>query len=249
MIIGLTGYKGFIGKKLVNELILQRYDVVLYPENLLSWGSFRNKPAFEEFKECDLIINLAGKNKGTDKEIINTNVFGVLNLLNWCYSHDKPIMLAGSDYNKPGAYKHSRDTIKALCRSYVYAGCNINPCILNIPKVIGPGCKPHYNSFVTTLIWAQATNQLEIYENKINDLDEKLELIHVNDLCESIIDLIKYPANGYTEYEFTKYDGKATFTMREILESIKGYNVHPFSGVLQDLVKWYKEEYNDGNRT
>ncbi len=69
MIIGVTGSKGFIGKKLIGELILQRYDVIEYEENLLSWGSFREKPAFEEFKECDLIINLAGKNKGTDEEI------------------------------------------------------------------------------------------------------------------------------------------------------------------------------------
>lgn len=241
MIIGVTGSKGFIGKRLVNELLFESHHVIEYDKNLLSWGTGTD---FEEFRQCDLIINLAGKNKGTDSEIIKTNVFAVGNLLEWCFRYSKKIMFAGTDYKKDGAYKHSKDTIKALCRSYVYAGSNIDPCILNIPKVIGPGCKPNYNSFVTTLIWAQATDQLKIYENKIIDLDEKLELIHVNDLCESIIDLIKYPASGYTEYEFTKYDGKFSITMKEILESIKGNNVHPFSGVLQDLVKWYRDQYD-----
>ncbi len=240
MKIGITGSRGFIGKKAVERLALEGHTVISYNENINSWGSFREIPAYEELKDCELIIHLAGKNKGTDKEIIQTNLLGSLNLLNWAHFRQIPMMLAGTEYKKDGAYKHSKDTLKAMCRAYGFA-TGYTSCTLNLPKVIGPGCKPHYNSFVTTLIWAQATKQLKVYERDIKDFDEKLDLIHVADVCDSIVDLIEHQSLGFTEYEFTKHDRKFTISMQEVIDSIKGKNVHKFSYMFHDLVRWYEE--------
>lgn len=245
MRIGITGSKGFIGKKVINRLVLEGHEVIPYNENLCSFGNYRADKVekFDEIKDCELIIHLAGKNKGTDKEILSTNVFGTFSLLSWCHFWQKPMILAGSDYKKDGAYKHSKDTIKALCRSYAFLD-GYTSCTLNLPKVIGPGCKPHYNSFVTTLIWAQATNQLKLYERDVKDLSEKLELIHVGDVCDSIVDLIEHSTLGFTEYEFTRFDRKFTISMQEILDSIKGKGTHEYSYMFQDLVRWYTENPN-----
>jgi UDP-2-acetamido-2,6-beta-L-arabino-hexul-4-ose reductase len=243
MRIGITGSRGFIGKKVVERLALENHDVVAYNENINSWGSFRDTPAYEELKDCKLIIHLAGKNKGTDREIIETNLFGSLNLLNWAHFKQIPMMLAGTEYKQDGAYKHSKDTLKAMCRAYGFA-TGYTSCTLNLPKVIGPGCKPFYNSFVTTLIWAEATNQLKIYERNIKDLNEKLELIHVGDVCDIIVDLIDNPSSGFTEYRFNKLDRKFSITMQQALDSIKGEEVHDYSFMFHDLVRWYKENAN-----
>jgi UDP-2-acetamido-2,6-beta-L-arabino-hexul-4-ose reductase len=241
MKIGITGHRGFIGGHIYSTLRMEQHEIIPYEENIESWGSFRSKLSpFEEFRDCDLIINLAGKNKGTDKEIISTNVFGTSNLLQWCYSNNKKVILAGTDYKHPGAYKHSRDTIKALCKSYEYIN-GFSSCILNMPKIIGPGCKPRYNSFVTTLVYLAAEGVLPQYLFEIKNRDEEVELLHVDDVCDTIVDLINHPFSGYTEYEFNKLDGKFSIKLGDIADILLNKNTtHPKTEMFLDLKEWYK---------
>lgn len=239
----MTGHRGFIGKNLKSYIEQKGHVVVPYEENLLSWGSFRDKPAFEEFKDCDLIIHLAGKNKGTDKEIITTNVFATGNLLEWCKNYNKRIFLAGTDYKIDGAYKHSKDTAKALCRAYGFAGV-LNSITFNFPKVIGPGCKPHYNSFATTLICSAACGSLNFEKKSIKDPNEIVELIHVEDACQEILICIDKPHNGFLEYEYTKYDGKFSITLGHLVEILEGKpSIHPEAEMILKLRDWYKENF------
>ncbi len=243
MKVGITGHRGFIGGHIYNRLRIEQHEVIPYEQNIQSWGKFEDKYPFDEFRHCDLIINLAGKNKGTDKEIISTNVFGTANLLQWCYSHNKKIILAGTDYKNPGVYKHGRDTIKALAKCYEYSNNAFGSCILNMPKIIGPGCKPRYNSFVTTLVYLAAEGVLPQYLFEIKNRDEEVELLHVDDVCDTVVDLINHPFFGYTEYEFNKLDGKFTITLGDIADILLDKNTtHPKAEMFLELREWYKKD-------
>lgn len=244
MKIGITGDRGFIGTNLKKHLRDHELVTLWEKENVTgelppNFGRINN--LFYEFNECDIIVHLAGKNKGTDEEIIKTNVTGSLNLINMCLKNKKPIILAGSDYKAESAYKDSKDAVKALCKSYGHLG--LSSCVMDFPKVIGPGCRPYYNSFVTTLIYAAATNQLKALEKQIKNLDEEIELIHVYDLCESILCLIGDMSrlSTYTNYIFTKYDGLFKITFREIVQILNGDESHKYSDLFIDLLHWYKE--------
>lgn len=236
MKIGLIGHNGFIGKQVFNRLTLEGHDVTVYERRIEELGVTSKYPKFWEFINCQLIINLAGKNKGTDKEIIETNLIGTSYLIDWCLAMNKTVMLAGSDYKTDGAYKQSKDAVKALCRAYEHLG--LTSCVLNLPKVIGPGCKPYYNSFVTTLIYLASKNQLNKNINLIKDMDEVVELIEVQDVCDAIIDLIKHPSSGFSEYIFTRYDRVFRPTFRQIVDALNGKHELSF---ITGLLQWYKE--------
>lgn len=238
MKIGITGINGFIGKNLKNSIELSGQHTVEpfigRVDEELSYHHINN-----DFFYSDLVVHLAGKNKGDDDEIIKANVIGTEKLLNLCLEKDKPIIVAGSDYKKDNSYKLSKDTVKHLCKSYSLLGLDV--LILNLPKVFGPGCKPHYNSFVSTLIYLAAKGQLDRYLYLIKDPSESLDIIHINDVICTIENCINMGFEYYTEYSFTRLDGLITITLKEIVDILQGNTDHKYSKVFLDTLRWYKE--------
>lgn len=236
MKVGVTGWTGFIGKNLVDHFP-EGHEVHLYVGKDLS-VDLKTK---DFVSECDIIVHLGGRNKGRDKDFVFDNFMASSNLINFCYATRKPIIIAGTDYKNEGAYKASKDAVFYMAKAYQYAG--LNSTILKLPKVIGPHCRPNYNSFVTTLIDIAAKGKLNDYLYLIKDMNEQLELIHVADVCDVILDHIERPAlmSGFAEYVFGKYDGLITITFKEIVEILNGNQEHKHSKVFLDLLQWYKE--------
>src|SRR3990167_9415475 len=243
--IGITGENGFIGSNLVNYLEAsnlyeglfsgeKKYEIVKSKYRMEYIASLENFVMYS-----DIVIHLAGKNKGSDLEIINNNLINTKNLLDYCLRWEKSIIIAGADYKKDDAYRTSKDTIDMLCKSYSYVG--LNSVVLNIPKVFGPGCRPNYNSFVTTLIHAAANGRLNEQVKFIKNMDEELELIHVNDLCAIIEKNIQTDICGYTKYIFTENNGLIKITFAELINALNGYRNHQHAHVFQEVVMWYKQ--------
>jgi len=244
----LTGHRGFVGKNLLkefdNEEDKRNYEFDLFNGDICMESSLYSS----SICNADVIVHLAGKNKGTDKEIINTNVDGTISLLQIAKNYNIPIILAGTTYEKECSYKDSKNIIKELAKVYSkYYG--LRCVVLNIPKVFGPGCKPNYNSFVSTLIWAKANDKLEEYIPLIKNINEELELIHINNLCEVIaihIDDYKQIYN-YTEFIFNKYNKIIKLTFQEIVNFLNNKETDRFNSnhsewiKIQETLQWYKE--------
>ena len=244
--IGITGENGFIGSNLVNYLEAsnlyeglfsgeKKYEIVKSKYRMEYIASLENFVMYS-----DIVIHLAGKNKGSDLEIINNNLINTKNLLDYCLRWEKSIIIAGADYKKDDAYRTSKDTIDMLCKSYSYVG--LNSVVLNIPKVFGPGCRPNYNSFVTTLIHAAANGRLNEQAKFIKNMDEELELIHVNDLCAIIEKNIQTDICGYTKYIFTENGGLIKITFGELVDILNGKSgCLKCENIIHEIVEHYKQ--------
>jgi len=235
MKVGITGESGFLGSNLVKYLEQRKqYEIVKSKYRMEYIANLENFVMYS-----DIVIHLAGKNKGSDLEIINNNLINTKNLLDYCLRWEKPIIIAGADYKKDDAYRASKDTIDMLCKSYSYVG--LDSVVLNIPKVFGLGCRPNYNSFVTTLIHAAANDRLDEQVKFIKNMNEELELIHVNDLCAIIEKNIQTDICGYTKYIFTENNGLIKITFAELINALNGYRNHQHAHVFQEVVMWYKQ--------
>jgi UDP-2-acetamido-2,6-beta-L-arabino-hexul-4-ose reductase len=234
--IGITGHNGFIGKNLKKHLSTSGYQVECFNVDLSSSVA---RELLYPYSNLNAIVHMAGKNKGEDKDIIKANVKGTINLLNFCLKWGTPVMVAGSTYALDCAYKTSKDAVDILCKSYSYLG--LNSIVLNIPKVFGYGCKPFYNSFVTTLIHSAAYGYLDEQIKFIDDTSKTLEVIHVDDLCNEIemhLDCIK----GYRKINFNEDNGLIKITIEELISILKGNEKHRYSKVFLETVGEYKNE-------
>ena len=243
--IGITGENGFIGSNLVNYLEAsnlyeglfsgeKKYEIVKSKYRMEYIASLENFVMYS-----DIVIHLAGKNKGSDLEIINNNLINTKNLLDYCLRWEKSIIIAGADYKKDDAYRTSKDTIDMLCKSYSYVG--LNSVVLNIPKVFGPSCRPNYNSFVTTLIHAAANGRLNEQVKFIKNMDEELELIHVYDLCR-VIEQNLDKAKGYRKLNFTESEGLIKITFGELVDILNGKSgCLKCENIIHEIVEHYKQ--------
>lgn len=218
MRVGITGASGFIGSHLVRRLshFPDNYKIIKFKSKL------DNSHHLRDFvQSSDVIVHLAGLNKGTDEDIVKINTRQTMSLLDFCICYDKKIIIAGSDYNKDDAYKHSKDAVKAICRAYKHIG--LNSRMLNIPKVIGSGCKPFYNSFVSTLLFLAAKNQP--FEHLIKDENELLTLLDVRRLSSRIEELILNNISGFEEVDF--HDDHIYVDFKTITHIIKNPTLDP----------------------
>jgi UDP-2-acetamido-2,6-beta-L-arabino-hexul-4-ose reductase len=212
--IGVLGHRGFIGKHLCD---------VLGHENVLTYdGSIcqPNKELSDFVKSCDTVVNLAGKNRGTSQELIETNVYGALTIANICLENDKYFIHAGTIYDKTDTYRASKDIATYGITQLNKIGLKFS--IAKIPKVFGPGCKPFYNSFISTIIHCHAKNIP--YKHLISDFNAKLELVYIDDLTQQLKELTqrsdKYQDN--TLIFLTRHC--LYFTIQEIVDILEnGY--------------------------
>lgn len=233
--VGITGARGFVGQNLTSFLKNRQYNVITLWDEHIGSAQLQNNL----LNNCDIVLNLAGKNKGDSLDIVDTNTLSFEKVLCACWLSKKSIINAGTKYKKEDVYKASKDAAKALCKVYSYIG--LNSLTLNIPKLFGPHCKPHYNSFVTTLIYLASKGKLEEYKYLIKNTKEELELLHVEDLCYIFQDFIDNKFFGFNEYNFTKFDGLIQITFEEIIDILNGNKNHKYSNIFLNTLEWYKK--------
>lgn len=174
MQIGITGASGFIGSNFVNWLKSNNAEYSIFEHRLSDHGKI---DAF--IRDNDVIVHLAGVNRGNDQDILYANVLGTFHIAACCLELKKKLIVAGSEY-VGGSYGASKKLALRIVEEFRPLG--LSAYYLCIPNVYGPGCKPSYNSFVSTVLDAIATKKP--YRNLIHYPDTPLELVHVSDLCK-----------------------------------------------------------------
>ena len=212
MKILVTGANGFIGKNLCVYLgRIENIEVLKYDKD----NTFEELEKY--IKEADFIYHLAGVNRPTEVSEFytgNSNLTkNIVDLLNK-YNKSIPLVFTSSiqaeldnDYgkSKKEAEKYLKDNYK-------------NAILFRLHNVFGKWCRPNYNSVVATFCYNIAHN-LDI---TINDPFKEIELVYIDDVCETFIDII----NNYDKYvknDINYIDTRKKITLDELSKLIYSF--------------------------
>ncbi|MHB8473032.1 MAG: polysaccharide biosynthesis C-terminal domain-containing protein [Gammaproteobacteria bacterium] len=190
MKIGITGVKGMVGFH-VRGVLRGQKDVEVSGADR---ATFASSAALDEFvSSVDVLVHLAGMNRGDDAEIEKTNIDLTSALIAACErSQCRPhIFFASSTHvMRDTAYARSKRECSRLLGEWA---AKTGACFSNLilPHVFGEGGKPFYNSVVSTFCHQLASGTVpEI----INDGD--LELVHAQQVAETILNIVREPVTG-----------------------------------------------------
>ena len=180
MKVGITGQTGFIGSHLSNYLkIFENITRVSFQRDY-----FESDTKLDSFiKDCDVIVHLAGMNRGSDQEIYKTNSMLTKALVKSLErTGTKPHVIFSSSTHETRDTQYGRsklDSRKVLANWANQNDANFTGVIL--PNVFGPFCRPFYNSVVATFCY-QLTHELlpEIH------VDQTIDLIYINKVVKEL---------------------------------------------------------------
>lgn len=211
MEIGITGYTGFIGSHLYNRLKSHPdFRCHVFDRKKYCLFDIKSMKSFVENK--DVIIHLAGANRAPEEELLKVNVLGTLNLMEAIrkYSQtDTRIIFSSSlqvyglrknleylkesDELKPNnVYGLSKKFAEEIISKY-YEWYGIKSLIFRISNVYGEGCKPYYNSVISTFI------DLIFKKRKIiiNGTGEQArDFIYISDVVDAFLKAIRHHFKG-----------------------------------------------------
>jgi UDP-2-acetamido-2,6-beta-L-arabino-hexul-4-ose reductase len=195
MKVGILGQTGFVGYHLKSYLQLKTDEIQLIP---FDRSYFSDTKKLQNFVlECDVVVHLAGMNRGSDDQVYECNLglaSQIVKALEKCHAKPYVLFASSTQEEKETSYGRSKKGATNLFIDWaIKNGAKFTSLI--IPNVFGPFCKPYYNSVVATFCY-QLTHNLE---PKI-ETDDVLRLISVNDLVEYFHSLIREPANGFRVY-------------------------------------------------
>ena len=184
--IGITGSTGFIGQA-VQKRLEKESDFVVENFDKQKHSLF-DPESLESFVEGkDVIIHLAGVNRGTNQELFQTNVLGTLSLLDAVvkYAPSARIIFASTFqvYLPHSLYGLSKKFAEELLTLYGTKN-KIRSTILRLANVYGPGGKPFYNSVIATF-----SHQIKLGETlQINgDGSQERDYVYVADAAHAFL--------------------------------------------------------------
>ncbi len=226
--IGITGADGFIGRALCQRLTSER-GVRAIPWPRTAWDDTEMLAGFAA--DCDVIVHLAGKNRGAVAEIREVNARLFADLLSAASQSPAPprIVLASSTQRtRDTAYGRS----KRWCENRLEQWAGEDPMrsgtALVIPNVFGPGCKPHYNSVVATFC-----HQLAHGETPTVAVDAQIGFVWINDLVDQLVACIRKP---WSRFETEAVEITGEILIGDLLRKLQMFHRSRFEqGVMPDL--------------
>jgi UDP-2-acetamido-2,6-beta-L-arabino-hexul-4-ose reductase len=225
--IGITGPGGFIARHLARHLSTDiLVNVVLIPRS-----AFADAAALAQFIcQCDVVVHLAGMNRGDHREIFTTNAAladCLVKALDACGTPPHVIFASSTQRDRPGEYGRSKKYGEGRLREWaMQSGGRLS--ILVIPNVYGPGCRPFYNSVVATFCHQLAHGQRPVVID-----DQQIEFVWVNDLVEVIGDIARSTSGGIVE---CRVAGTAQLSISQLLGKLTQFRTSYFKdNVVPDL--------------
>lgn len=176
----VTGANGFIGKNLISHLQeIEDVEIIKFDKDD-DFSIIKNN-----IKDIDMVFHLAGVNRPIDPKEFYEGNFDLTKELVDLINKENPnvkFMFSSSiqaeldnDYGKSklSAEKYIQDNIK-------------NNYVFRFHNVFGKWCRPNYNSVVATFCY-NISHDLEI---TVNDENKELELIYIDDICYTLVDLL-----------------------------------------------------------
>ncbi|MDH5761902.1 MAG: NAD-dependent epimerase/dehydratase family protein [Nitrospinota bacterium] len=184
MKIGITGINGLIGWHLRAFLHGQPGVEVIAGDR----STFADETRLENFvSTSDVIVHLAGLNRGDDQEIESTNIELTRSLIAACEQkkHIPHIIFSSSTHiYRDSAYGRSKKICAQDLREWAARNHGVFTNLI-LPHVFGELGKPFYNSVVSTFCHQVANGE----EPRI-DQDGRLELVHAQEVARRIYELV-----------------------------------------------------------
>jgi UDP-2-acetamido-2,6-beta-L-arabino-hexul-4-ose reductase len=230
MKVGITGQSGFIGYHLTNYLSLKKDEIKLVPFDKSFFSDTKRLQSF--LLECDVVVHLAGMNRGSDKEVYDFNYHLTSQLVKTfeeCHAKPQVIFASSTQEEKENSYGRSKKDATNLFIDWAVRN-NAKFTSLLIPNVFGPFCKPHYNSVVATFCYQLTHNQ----EPRL-EIDAVLKLIYVNDLVEYIYNIIKNPPSEFRVSPLSLIELRVSEILSKLNEFKEAYLKNNIMPVLRSL--------------
>ena len=213
--IVLLGSGGFIGKSLLPKLTLEGFSV----KPMIHYNSINHVDEIHGdildptvldsiLNENDVVVNLIGQYIDNDSEFIDINIQGGLNLLNSCVKNNVSNFIFSSSHAVYGKTRylpidetHNTDSKTSygisklmgenLCKLF-NNNFNLNTSILRISSVYGKN-QPK-TKLIPNLI-LNSKKSKKIFLDKYKNGFQIMDMIHVDDVCNSIFCAIKNHKN------------------------------------------------------
>ncbi|WP_197526169.1 polysaccharide biosynthesis C-terminal domain-containing protein [Botrimarina colliarenosi] len=226
--IGITGANGFVGGWVTRRLAQDpSCDIVTIDRT--AW----NDPdrLCRLAGECDTIIHLAGVNRGDAADVESQNLALAAQLTAACRRAGvTPHLIYSSTTKRDEDSPYGRGKLRAEQTFAAWAeetGASVTTLV--IPNVYGAGCRPFYNSVVSTFC-----HQLTHGERPTIVEDRVVEFVWVGDLAERIAQIAAAPQPGSAVT--LPVHGSAELRITELLELLEGFRSDYFDrDVVPDL--------------
>ena len=190
MKIGITGITGLIGWHL-RAYLHGRQGIEVKGATR---ATFERSESLDEFVAgLDVVVHLAGMNRGDDSELKRVNVQLTDRLIDACerMGAEPQIVFSSSTHiERDSTYGQSKRECAGCLRKWA-DGHRVSFANLIIPHVFGEFGKPFYNSVVSTFC-----HQLAVGDNLTVVDDGSLELIHTQQLAARILQAALNQENG-----------------------------------------------------
>ncbi len=182
--IGITGINGLIGTHFKLYFSCKEHNTVIGANR----DTFKSYDKLIKFvSEADVILHLAGKNRGNDDDIVQTNISLTKDLVRALKeSGQVPHVLFSSSTQivKDNAYSRSKRECTTILEEWSgKTGGRFSNLVM--PHIFGEWGKPFYNSVVSTFCYQLANNEKPVIQN-----DGDLELLYTQKLAADIHSII-----------------------------------------------------------
>lgn len=210
--IAVTGARGFLGWHLrahchaSPDLRIIEVDRPIWDDA----GRFR-----DAISRADVVVHLAGMNRGREQEVEQTNLELTQRLITACEQADvRPhVLLANSTHrDRSTAYGRSkRQSAELLAAWAAKTGAAFTDFVIS--NIYGEGGRPFYNSVVATFC-----HQLASGEDPKIIQDSELELVHAQTVARAIVAAIEGRVSGEVRVQGDR------LSVSECLQKLQGFD-------------------------
>lgn len=229
--IGITGAEGLIGSHLC-AFLHGLPDVDIVKANRSTFSSEESLSLF--VLSCDVIVHLAGMNRGDERKIAATNIALAESLIRACnHNNCRPHIIFSSSVQafRDTPYGKSKRMCSEKFQEWAErTGARFTNLIL--PHVFGESGKPFYNSVVSTFCFQLANGQEPQIINDIN-----LELIHAQQVADQILTIAKASQHGEVVISGTPIS--VSHLLEKLSKLAREYQQHQVVPALKDSFDLY----------
>ncbi len=212
--VGVTGSNGFIGWHLCQTIKLHSNNFELIDFNRSWFDSSTNLDIF--VSKCDIIVHLAGLNRHSEENTIYETNVGLANILVEAFNRTNykgQVLFSSSiQEERNNIFGNSKKEARTIFSKWAKEnGTQFKGLI--IPNVYGAFGVPFYNSVVATFSHQLVNNESPKIEN-----DATLNLIYINDLVKTIIELFSNESDEIINIKYTD-----TYKVSQILQLLNQY--------------------------